>query len=118
MSLDKILLEIADERQYQADKFANGDQNKLLQIDLENNLITDYLFYMDKYKVSWLNNQVVYAKDIRFKDFRKAMIKVAALAVAAVIHADEYLEEYGENDEDDQDYSYRCPTVCYGSLCE
>jgi hypothetical protein len=89
MENEGILLEIAGELQYQADKWAEGSQQTLLDNDLEFNAPNDFVSYIAHHSTRWLPGGFVGSYDIStIQAFRTQMIKVAALAVSAIKWSD------------------------------
>ena len=75
--METILNEIKIERENQQRRW--GDQS-----DDTNNAPTDWVTYIGKYSTNWFNGQYPPYTTGVVEDFREAMIKTAALAVAAV----------------------------------
>ena len=81
--MDKILEEIANEREYQISKWGGPDK------DATNNTSADFVLYISKYSSDWFKGGL---PPHNTEDFRKSMIKVATLALAA-IQAHDYVKE-------------------------
>lgn len=80
--------EIKEEREYQANKWGT-------KADKEINTPNDFVSYIGHHSTRWFNGGFTpYCTDT-VDTFRKQMIKVAALAVAAVEALDEQREEAG-----------------------
>lgn len=92
MSVYEIMKEVKAERQYQADRWANGDLNALDEVDDKNNGPMEFSGYIAHYAFRWfLGGFPPYSRDC-LNSFRKHMIMVATLAVAAVRWVDRELE--------------------------
>jgi len=70
------------ERTYTANKFAQGNQSKLDQIDDEKNGIADFVVYITHYASTWYTHFPPHGRDALL-NFQKAMVKVANLAYSA-----------------------------------
>jgi hypothetical protein len=82
-----ILLEIADEREYQDNKWGNADD--------EVNEPNDYIAYMNAYSTKWFPGGFAPYTPETVDAFRTSMIKTAALAVAAIESLDRQRDEAG-----------------------
>lgn len=84
-----------DERLYQAERWATGDIQALdRNDDVEVSLPETWGMWMDHYKGTW-NGALFpgkYTTDT-LNDFRRAMLKVMMLAVAAILWVDRRLEK-------------------------
>lgn len=107
-----IYTEIDDERVYQIDKWGS-------ESDDTRNEPNDWLAYINKYSTNWLDGQFVpYHPDVT-DDFRKCMVKVAAIAVAAIESVDRQRETNGSTFyEDIIDRSFAPPTQSGGSIAD
>ena len=91
--VETILKEILEERKYQADKFANGNEDELLSVDLKNNTPNDFVSYISHYSTTWFTGGFgPWSKDVLLQ-FRKSMIKTATLAIGAIIWVDAKIDE-------------------------
>jgi hypothetical protein len=87
-----ILSEIGDERQYQVDKWGDETDDKL-------NDPMDFVGYIAHHSTRWFNGGFPPYSEATLLNYREAMIKVGALAVAAIGYTDRLLS--GENDRPD-----------------
>lgn len=91
-----ILEEGYAERLYQAKKWANGEIAKLDKIDDDKIDRPDsWCMWMDRYKGTWNGYSFPFQyNDDTLRNFRKAMIKVMMLAVAAILWVDRRLSKH------------------------
>lgn len=82
--MDKILAAITHEREYQKDKWG-------VDADLKINTPMDFVGYIAHHSTRWFNGGFRPYTAETLTDFRKEMIKVATLAVAAVEATDSIL---------------------------
>ena len=80
-----ILEEIAAEREYQVEKWG-------VEADLKVNTPMDFVGYIAFHSSRWFGGGFRPYSRETLRTFRKQMVKVAALAVAAIEHADAILE--------------------------
>lgn len=87
--MNDILQQIADEREYQKTKWGNHSD------DMQN---TPWMFvsYICQYATKWMVGSFPPIKSYVTDDFRQCMIKVAAIAVAAVESIDRQRELRGK----------------------
>ena len=88
MNRQEILKEIDAEREYQINKW--GDE-----VDVKINRPSDFISYIVKYSTSWYDGTFFPFKTSTVDAFRRSMIKVAAIAVAAVEALDKQRAEDG-----------------------
>lgn len=81
------------ELQYQADKWASGDQRQLLYVDLEHNGCMDFVGYIASYSTRWFNSGFNHSNKDALQKFRVSMVKVATLAISAIRWVDHKLAE-------------------------
>lgn len=75
--MNKVLEEIAAEREYQQERWGNEADDKL-------NTPNDFVSYIGNYSTKWFPGGFTPYNPDTVDAFRKSMIKTAALAVAAV----------------------------------
>lgn len=86
---NKVLEEIAKEREYQKEKWG-------IKADLEDNTPNDFAAYIAHHSSKWFNGGFTpYPTEI-VDAYRKAMVKTAALAVAAIEALDEQRANNGK----------------------
>lgn len=84
----KVLEEIAAEREYQKEKWG-------VKADVELNTPNDFVAYIGHHASKWFNGGFTPYNSNVVDEYRKQMIKVAALAVAAIEALDEQRETKG-----------------------
>lgn len=93
MKTASIFEEIDGERQHQADRFAEGSLEKLEAVDTEKNGPNDFVAYVAAYSSKWFPGGFGPFNRDALVNFRKSMLKTAALAVSAIIWVDKKLAE-------------------------
>ena len=78
MSRESILAEVSAERDYQDSRFGGAE------VDDRENGFMEWVGYVAKYSTSWFPGGFAPWSNETGLAFRKSMVKVAALAVAAV----------------------------------
>lgn len=91
-NLEHIFREISDEREYQISRWGT-------EVDAKLNTPSDWVAYITEYSTKWMSGLFRPYPTQSLQAFRKSMIKVATLAVAAVAETDKILS--GENVRDD-----------------
>ena len=77
MSRDTILKEVNSEREYQEQKWGNSTDDKM-------NSPLDYVGYIANLSTRWFPGGFPPYSEATLRHYRQAMIKTAALAIAAV----------------------------------
>jgi len=98
---NRILNEIDTERKYQINKWGN-------EVDDTENTPNDFISYISHFSTRWFNGGFAPYHTDTVDEFRKSMIKTAALAVAAVESIDRQREEAGHTF---YEFCDRVPTV-------
>lgn len=95
---EKLLTDIYDfslaierERQHQAEKFGDGTDAQLDEVDQRNNEAMDFVGYIAAHATRWFHGGFRPYDVATLRIFRSQMIKVATLAYAAVRWADFYI---------------------------
>lgn len=87
--IDKILEEIKNEREYQDQKWGH-------ELDDKENTPWMWASYIGQYATKWMAGTFIPLKQDVTASFRTCMVKVAALAVAAIQSIDRQREENGK----------------------
>lgn len=90
--MDNILKEIANEREYQVKVWGE-------EADLKVNTPMDFVGYIAFHSSRWFDGGFRPYPRETLQSFRKQMVKVAALALAAIQHADAILENKIERED-------------------
>jgi hypothetical protein len=85
MVSNKILNEIAEERNYQIERWGKD-------ADLKINTPMDFVGYMSHHSTRWFTGGFRPYRREELENFRKEMVKVGALALAAIEYADGILD--------------------------
>ena len=76
---------VEDERRYQVTRFGIEDDDR-------KNMPNDWVAYITHYSTRWFTGGFPPYKDEAYHEFKRCMIKVATLALAAVTWADRRIE--------------------------
>lgn len=86
--------EVAEEREHQADRFGDGTEEGLDRTDQEHNGPMEFTCYIVAYVARWFSNSFPPYDENTILEFRRYMVKVAALAYAGARWADWKLEQH------------------------
>jgi hypothetical protein len=86
--LDNILTEVREERRYQDTRWGH-------EVDDTKNTPWMWAAYIASYATSWMNGSFPPIGEDNVRNFRKAMVKAAAIAVAAIESIDRQTEANG-----------------------
>ena len=92
---DRVLTEVRQEREYQFTKWGGA------KVDDRENDVRDFVLYIARFTTNWFSGgfHSDWGKNAGIlREFRKSMVKVAALAVAAVQWADRRLQEHHDDE--------------------
>ena len=95
-SLSQFMLDIKRERDHQADKWADGTEEGLDQIDFENNSEMSFVGYIAYHATRWFPGGFPPYSLTTLSEFRTQMVKVATLAYAAIRWADNHIHAEGK----------------------
>lgn len=95
--LEAFMNEVALEREYQAERWGDGTDASLDAIDDEKNSAESFMAFIAHHATRWFPGGFPPHGALALADFRKQMVKVAALAFAAARWAERRMEELDDD---------------------